>query len=95
MLLPEKHNVIFQIDPGVVGDEHSTKELVSLILIFSEPLLCLWNFFYLRSCILKIFLLFPATFPPPTPPLYGSRTFTDLEENSSMAKLPYLLYVKK
>jgi len=41
MLLPEKHNVIFQIDPGVVGDEHSTKELVSLILIFPKPLLCL------------------------------------------------------
>ncbi len=37
----------------------------------------------------------PQTVPTPpysspTPHLYGSITFTDLEENSSMVKLPYL-----
>ncbi len=37
----------------------------------------------------------PITASPPPPPLYGSITFTHLEENSGMAKLPYLQYVEK
>jgi hypothetical protein len=84
------------IDLGIRGGRRALYQRTSQpdINLFGTFVVSL-KFFLPKILYLEnLFTVYPATFPPP-PHLYGSRTFTYLEENFSMAKLPCLLYVKK